>query len=81
MLDEGDSYSYGYGLNVKQHPVLGAYYEHGGSQVGQKSVVRYYADKDFVIVSCLTLDGTVESNNASGVVDLMVSRLMERGVL
>jgi D-alanyl-D-alanine carboxypeptidase len=81
MLDEGDIYSYGFGLNVVEHPVLGKCYEHGGSHVGQKSMVRYYPVVGLIIASCLTLDGSVESNNASSIVDLMENKLIELGIL
>lgn len=80
MLDEGDAYSYGFGLNVIEHPVWGKGYEHGGSQLGQKSMVRYYANIELVIASCLTQDGSVESSNASSIVDLMENKLIELGV-
>ena len=80
MLNESDNYEYGLGIIVKNNPIWGKYYEHGGSMLGQKSIIQYVVKNNLIIASCLTQDGTVEYNDPEEVVDLMLNKLNELGI-
>jgi D-alanyl-D-alanine carboxypeptidase len=75
MIRTGANEWYGLGVFVKEHPVAGPCFGHGGGVFGTNSTAFYFFNNNAIITCSITLDGSREFISPEDLLDLIIDIL------